>query len=262
LTDAKEPPNSAPQVQAPRDNWWVRFVGYVKRKSEERTAKKKNETSTDKAARRTAVATIWMAIFTCILAATSGLTICVLRNQLKEMQESRKQTEVLVRPWITFDLTQGPGGNKYDGGTTIQVTGISTLHIMHYLINTGHSPGYVFMDEKIVGYYVDRNITSESEQVCESGHEDLKFPNNLTWVVIPGTPMLYGRDKQIDKNDPTSGGGKEFSIFGCIVYRSLGDGAIHQTPFTAKLNASTKANPCPGGSEYCATNLLIIGKAD
>jgi len=82
LTDAKEGSTSNAPVEAPRKNTWIRFIGYVKRKAEERAAKKKNEAPTDQAARRTAVATIWMAIFTCILAATSGLTIWILKNQL------------------------------------------------------------------------------------------------------------------------------------------------------------------------------------
>jgi hypothetical protein len=56
LANAEEGQKPNPAVEAPRDNRWVRFVSYVKRKKDERAAKKKSETPTDKAARRTAVA--------------------------------------------------------------------------------------------------------------------------------------------------------------------------------------------------------------
>lgn len=84
-------------VEANRETRWVRFVGYIKRKANERRTKKQNETPTDKAARRTAVATIWMAIFTFVLASTSGLTILILKNQLKEMHEGGLDTHTLAQ---------------------------------------------------------------------------------------------------------------------------------------------------------------------
>jgi hypothetical protein len=51
----------------------------------ERAAKKKQETATDKAARITATATKWMAVFTFVLAFVGVGTLLVLKNQLKEM---------------------------------------------------------------------------------------------------------------------------------------------------------------------------------
>jgi hypothetical protein len=75
---------------------WIRFISYLKHNAEERAAKKKMETPTDKAARRTAAATMWMAFFTCILAFTSGLTIWILKNQLKEMQLGGIDTHALA----------------------------------------------------------------------------------------------------------------------------------------------------------------------
>lgn len=79
MENEDESSNPGAQIEAPRKNGWVRFVGYIKRKRDERAAKKQNETPTDKAARRTAVATIWMAIFTFVLAATSAFTIWILK---------------------------------------------------------------------------------------------------------------------------------------------------------------------------------------
>jgi len=78
VTHNDEPHASHKPAQAPRRKKWRRFISYVKRKWNERAAKKKNEGPTDRAARRTATATVWMAIFTLVLAITSGLTIRLL----------------------------------------------------------------------------------------------------------------------------------------------------------------------------------------
>jgi hypothetical protein len=96
LTDTDESSNTNPPIQAPRSNRWTRLVSYIKSKTQERKAKKQNETSADRAARRTAVATIWMAIFTLVLAATSGFTIWILKNQLREMHEGGIDTHALA----------------------------------------------------------------------------------------------------------------------------------------------------------------------
>ena len=68
MTNQNESGNPGSQVETPRTNRWTRLVGYIDRKLQERKTKKQNENSVDKAARRTATATIWMALLTFILA--------------------------------------------------------------------------------------------------------------------------------------------------------------------------------------------------
>jgi hypothetical protein len=97
LEHKSESGNPDAVVEAHCENRWVRFVGYIKRKANERRTKKQNEIPTDKAARRTAVATIWMAIFTFVLASTSGFTIWILKNQLREMHEGGLDTHTLAQ---------------------------------------------------------------------------------------------------------------------------------------------------------------------
>jgi hypothetical protein len=67
---------TAPKIEQPpspraRTVWGV---SYIKRKLEERKAKREKEPAADKAARLTAVATFWIAMFTLVLAILSGLT--------------------------------------------------------------------------------------------------------------------------------------------------------------------------------------------
>lgn len=96
LEDTSEGQGPDSQIAKPGPGWWTRLVGNIKRKMDERKAKKKDEPSVDRAARITARATVWMAIFTLVLAVTSGLTVLILKNQLKEMHEGGIDTHALA----------------------------------------------------------------------------------------------------------------------------------------------------------------------
>ena len=77
-------------------NRLVRFVSYAKRKMDQRAATKATETAADKAARITAQATVWMAVFTFVLCFISVGTLLILRNQLMEMHEGGIDTHALA----------------------------------------------------------------------------------------------------------------------------------------------------------------------
>lgn len=63
---------------------------------QERVAERKDETPADKAARITATATKWMAVFTFVLVLCTGATVVILRLQLKEMHEGGTDTHELA----------------------------------------------------------------------------------------------------------------------------------------------------------------------
>jgi hypothetical protein len=69
----------------------------VNRKRYQRKRKKEEEAPTDRAARLTATATIWMAIFTLLLILVGGGTYWILKNQLREMHEGGIDTQNLAR---------------------------------------------------------------------------------------------------------------------------------------------------------------------
>ncbi|HEY5213809.1 MAG TPA: hypothetical protein VIJ38_12400 [Acidobacteriaceae bacterium] len=96
MEDNSETENPKATAQEPHLNWWERFVNYVKSRSSERRTKRQQEGTAEWAARRTADATIWMAIFTVILAAVSIGTLLVLKKQLGEMQAGGVDTHSLA----------------------------------------------------------------------------------------------------------------------------------------------------------------------
>lgn len=87
MKNAEKPASSSAPMTKPRDGWWTRFIRYAKRRMDERAAKKKNEPAVDRAARVTAKATAWIALFTFVSIAVSGGTLWILSGQLKEMHE-------------------------------------------------------------------------------------------------------------------------------------------------------------------------------
>jgi hypothetical protein len=117
-------------VEQPRKQWWARLIRNIKRKLHERRAKKQEENPMDKAARRTASATVWIAVFTVILALVSGGTLLILKKQLNEMTAGGVDTHTLaetskltLRPRVDIasigpyrDMTNGQINNHLDGG--------------------------------------------------------------------------------------------------------------------------------------------------
>lgn len=82
-------------VRAIQKSGWNRLVSDVKRQISGR-ASKAQETVADKAARTTARATVWMAVFTLVLGLTNLGTIWILVNQLNEMHTGGIDTHALA----------------------------------------------------------------------------------------------------------------------------------------------------------------------
>jgi hypothetical protein len=97
MHDAQNGHDANTPIKTPSEpRGWARLVSDVKSKMHERSAKQQEETSVDRATRRTANATVWLAIFTVVLAATSLGTVWILKNQLREMHEGGIDTHALA----------------------------------------------------------------------------------------------------------------------------------------------------------------------
>jgi len=96
--------------------------------------------SEDRFAQKTATATIWMAWFTGLLGITSVLTVCVLRNQLKEMRTDAADARDNVwrdqRAWVSVPrcvLDREPSAGD-----------LFTIRCV--IVNTGKSPALKVRD--------------------------------------------------------------------------------------------------------------------
>jgi hypothetical protein len=103
LNNQQEGQSAEPPNETSKSNWIVWCVTEIKRKFEQRRAEKKHETAQDRATRRTATATICIAIFTAVTFGVACSTYLVLhgqlevmRGQLTEMESAGRQTEKLI----------------------------------------------------------------------------------------------------------------------------------------------------------------------
>ena len=75
MEDKQDRQSSNPQPAQLNEPWRTRLIAYIERKLHERAAKKKQESAQDRLAQRTANATVWIAIFTVVLAGAALLTL-------------------------------------------------------------------------------------------------------------------------------------------------------------------------------------------
>jgi hypothetical protein len=75
LEDTGDSTQPDPPIQHPHRHRWSWLIRYIKRELHKRRAKKQQESPTDRAARKTSSATIWIAVFTVVLAFVSGFTL-------------------------------------------------------------------------------------------------------------------------------------------------------------------------------------------
>jgi hypothetical protein len=104
MENTEKPASTDAPVTQSRDRWWIRLIRYPKRKMDERAAKKQKETSTDRAARVTADATKWIAIFTFVSVAVSVGAFLILRSQLKEMHDGGVDTHTLAEQAVNQNI--------------------------------------------------------------------------------------------------------------------------------------------------------------
>jgi len=89
LADANDSGDEYAETKKLVRKWWIWLVDKVVGKLQEQKSKKQSEPAADKAARRTAIATIWVALFTAVLAVVSYF-------QWKELRSSGDQTNRLI----------------------------------------------------------------------------------------------------------------------------------------------------------------------
>jgi hypothetical protein len=124
MENKEESKAEAPPIQHPVRNWRVRLVNYIKCKMHMDDADKTEEPTTEKAARVTARATKWIAIFTFFVAAAAIYQFIILNSQLDTIRKDQ-------RPWLKLDFTF----NNLVVGEPIT----ATLH----MVNNGKTPARV-----------------------------------------------------------------------------------------------------------------------
>lgn len=131
-----------------KPNWILRGVGKLKRYLQQRCAEKKKESATDRAARRTANATVAVAFFTIATVFVSALQFCAIEDQL---EDARKEQ----RPWVSVKLSNLGSILVLDGPRAFAVLSTITK-------NFGHSPAKNIVIE--LEFHILKNIDYLQEE--------------------------------------------------------------------------------------------------
>jgi hypothetical protein len=104
LPNTEDAENQKRDIEQPRTPPMRRCIAYMVGKMHENAANKERETPADKAAARTAYATIWIAIFTIVLAVVTSLQLTEIRNEFRSSH----------RPWVDVVKMQPNGPLVFD----------------------------------------------------------------------------------------------------------------------------------------------------
>jgi hypothetical protein len=215
VSDANDSEKAASEIKLPEPPpvRSIRGTSYIKRKLRGSRAKRENDTPEQQAARSTAMATWWIAIFTIVLACVSIMTL--------------KQINKGGRPWVginsdvTFDETGLPWVGRKPDPTVYK----NTRRVIYHLRNSGSSPALNTQlvvqpipipqsggDEAKIEAMIERSCQIAEERVSK-GNGDLILPGGEQTV-----PYTFGNVEP------------EQFLFapGCIVYRDV-DGGLHHT---------------------------------
>jgi hypothetical protein len=184
MKNAEKPASSAAPIARPRNWWWIRLIGYMKRKMDERAAKKQNETPVDRAARVTAKATAWIAVFTLVSIVVSSVTLLILKGQL---DHSDAQFSVSHRPWVNMAVPI-----KIDGPLVFSESG-AQIPMTYILKNGGTAPALgvnVFTVGLAVGTLPhtpeDARRVIDCEEPASIPFSIAEFSNKIGTLILPG----------------------------------------------------------------------------
>jgi hypothetical protein len=150
--------------QRPRCEWWRRLVGYIKGKTNERRTKRQQETSADKAARKTATATVWIAFFSFALAGAAIYQFFILNSQLDVLRKDQ-------RAWINVMVSKSK-----------LAVGDERLHVTSVTItNTGKTPAM-----NVVGHLLVEVVSNGSQPHFTGGIPHVGY---IAGALIPNDPQ-------------------------------------------------------------------------
>jgi hypothetical protein len=191
---------------------------------------KEKENPADKAARVTTRATVWMAIFTAILAIVGIGTYFVLKNQLREMHQAGIDSEATKRldqrAWIGVeDITSIPPIPQED----------KTWDIAATFRNSGKTPAINFLMQSSQHIQDSPpNVNAKCAEAIRKDESRTMLPPNgknmATLHVVDHSPPNW--EEQI-----TAGG--TLYVWGCVIYDDVFNG-LHWMTYCGTFKPITK----------------------
>mgnify|MGYP001384188117 CR=1 FL=1 len=253
MVDASSSAQVKPESKKPRRPLWTRFIHYSIRQARKRKAEKKPEAPADKAARRTANATIAIAFFTLVLVIVSYFQWMEIHHSSGDTQQI---LEVQTRPWLGLNGDKATVvWNSFNGKS-------ATIAFRINLSNYGHAPAldaFIWVEPDALGLEgptagmlggspaIQRRICDEATK----GQIRSRTLGSTAFTVWQGSVPV---EKVITSRfgDPYGG-----YVRGCISYMSP-SGAQHSTFFIYLVTLSNPSDTTVTPFTVRETHLITI----
>jgi hypothetical protein len=239
MSDAKKGTQAAHQGQKLKSKWWARLIYDIKSQLHKGEAERKEENPQDRSSRRTANATVWIAVVTAAMTLFSGLTLLEIYWGGADTHKLAESTLAATRAWVVVHGT-GFGFTKDKNFPTGRVV----------LADSGESPAF-----GVEGW---RCVEVRSAEPPITNEELQKSP---TAVCLPIAGGVLGRgvpismDAYVPANVPpdfsneTEGVGAHFYYWGIVTYDIYPKDFRHSMSFCLK-NAGEQLSPCKEGGYH------------
>jgi hypothetical protein len=253
-------------------------IGYIKRKLQERRAKYEAQTPEEKAAWRTANATVAIAIFTVVLAFvgvftlhevieggndTHALAVAAGEQAQAAATQARinqMQLEINQRPWIAvksvtallFKWQPYMGSLAFNVEPKITYTNLGTFPAAGIRV----TQQLFFANQYRSDFLV--NVKQRQRQLCEGASQSSKAENrDFVQTLYPGRDGIYSVG--LGLNPPTKEEVRERDkiitpvLVGCIFYQYLSSPTVHYTGFIFLVERGPKPEEGSGQTSYSLT---------
>ena len=240
----------SPPTNQPQPNWVVRRVQKIKRYFRDRSAAKKQENSQDRSSRRTATATVWIALLTVAVLIVGGLQYITFDRQLSVMRGQLDAMEADQRPWIDIaKISVAKDVEFYGEGGFIELS--------IELTDAGKGPA--LMVDPWISPYIE-GMTGGAKRFTKPGFRHLDQAKNILFPGLPVQRTVSGFVPADQINQALKSGiPYQVMIDVCVDYGYTASNKPHQTCHIMTLvNSYGKTNILPDPLAPIAKEFLKI----
>jgi hypothetical protein len=228
------------------NNWFSNIIEIFKTYLQAHRANKSKEAPQDRAARRTANATVWIAFFTAAVIVVGYWQYGVIKGQLDVMADDQ-------RPWAKIEVSTEGLPLPFD-----PIHGVTAIPYIPKITNVGRLPlfneknrAWAFVPsatsgDPIAQWARDCDAFRSLKEESDWDHGRVLFPGDSTGNEEYGTTgPIPGISRTVLNNVPIGADGKRqinIYVYGCVNYTFAPDGGkVHQTGFLFRLAHETDA---------------------
>jgi hypothetical protein len=234
LSDHQKGDASGAPTNEPKENWIIRSINKIQSKREQRKSDKKNESPQDRAARRTANATVWIAGFTCVSVAIGVSQAIITNRQLSVMEKTLFHDDRANLGVLQVSLDIPPTANSSFVG---RLTIINKGRTKGQIRGTGASYVFFGWSKNIPDLPTDfrADFTPCDRSITEQ-HPTIPAGPGMPWCFAQTKPLLSPQNIQAIKSGKD---GLKLWARGILIYLDSSD-FLHHTIFCRRYDVASE----------------------